>query len=380
MAHAPAEPRAIATPASFHYGAFMAGAPTDRIPLHTILLPAIGVAAWLLVGKAGLEPVALLLAAALLGNVIAAVHHAEVVAIKVGEPFGAIMLALAVTTIEVGMIIALMLTGEPNPALMRDSVHAVVMLVVHGLAGLCIVVGAIKHRESEFRVEGANAFLAVLIPMATLVLVVPNFVVSAPEAYYTPLQLTFVSVACLALYGAFLFIQTNWHKDYFLAGADGAEGVVPPTGRIALASFALMCVSLFSVVVLAKSLSPALMEGVGAAGAPIAIAGVIVAAIVLLPETTAAVRAAAANRLQSSLNLALGSAVACIGLTVPTVAIVAWWIGQPLQLGISQGATVLMGLGFLVAIITYGTGRTNVLSGIVHLVLLAAYVFYIFAP
>lgn len=358
----------------------MAGAPTDRIPLHTAVLPAAGVAAWLLVGKAGLEPVALLLVAVLLGNVIAAVHHAEVVAIKVGEPYGAIMLALAVTTIEVGMIIALMLTGEPNPALMRDSVHAVVMLVVHGLAGLCIVVGAIKHRESEFRVEGANAFLAVLIPMATLVLVVPNFVVSAPEAYYTPLQLTFVSVACLALYGAFLFIQTNWHKDYFLAGDDGAVGPVPPTGRIALASFALMCVSLFSVVVLAKSLSPALMQGVGAAGAPIAIAGVIVAAIVLLPETTAAVRAAAANRLQSSLNLALGSAVACIGLTVPTVAVVAWWIGQPLQLGISQGATVLMGLGFLVAVITYGTGRTNVLSGIVHLVLLAAYVFYIFAP
>jgi Ca2+:H+ antiporter len=223
----------------------------------------------------------------------------------------------------------------------------------------------------------------VLIPMATLVLVVPNFVISAPTAYYTPLQLAFVSVACLALYGAFLFIQTNWQKDYFLSGRrDEAEedGVTPPTARMALASFGLMCVALFSVVVLAKALSPALQEGVGAAGAPIAIVGVIVAAIVLLPETTAAVRAAAADRLQSSLNLALGSAVACIGLTVPTVAVVSWWIGQPLQLGISQGATVLMVLGFLVAIITYGTGRTNLLSGIVHLVLLAAYVFYIFAP
>lgn len=358
----------------------MAGAPTDRIPLHTVILPVAGLAAWLLIGKAGLEPVALVLAAVLLGNVVAAVHHAEVVAIRVGEPFGAIMLALAVTTIEVGMIISLTLTGEPNPALMRDSVHAVVMLVVHGLAGLCIVVGAIKHRESEFRVEGANAFLAVLIPMATLVLVVPNFVISAPTSYYTPLQLAFVSVACLALYGAFLFIQTNWHKDYFLAGDSGEAGPTPPTGRIALASFGLMCVCLFSVVVLAKSLSPALNEAVGAMGAPIAIAGIVVAAIVLLPETTAAVRAAAANRLQSSLNLALGSAVACIGLTVPTVAVVAWWIGQPLELGISSGATVLMGLGFLVAMITYGTGRTNVLSGIVHLVLFAAYIFYVFAP
>lgn len=364
-----------------HYARRMAGAPTDRIPLHTALLPPLGVAAWLLIGKAGLEPLALLLAAILLGNVVAAVHHAEVVAIRIGEPFGAIMLALAVTTIEVGMIISLMLSGDPKPTLMRDSVHAVVMLVVHGLAGLCIVVGAIRHREAEFRVEGANAFLAVLIPMATLVLVVPNFVVSAPQAYYTPLQLAFVSVACLALYGAFLFIQTNWHRDYFLPAESGEQAViVKPTGRMALASFALMCVALFAVVVLAKSLSPALEAGVGSVGAPLAIAGVIVAAIVLLPETAAAVRAAAADRLQSSINLALGSAVACIGLTVPTVAIVSWWIGQPLELGISQGATVLMALGFLVAIITYGTGRTNVLSGIVHLVLLAAYVFYIFAP
>ncbi len=279
------------------------------------------------------------------------------------------------------MIISLMLAGDPQPSLMRDSVHAVVMLVVHGLAGLCIVVGAFNHREVEFKVEGANAFLAVLIPMATLVLVVPNFVVSAPEAYYSPLQLAFVSVACLALYGGFLFIQTNWHKDYFLPEKSVQDGeVVRPNARIALASFALMCVSLFSVVVLAKSLSPALAEGIGAIGAPLAIAGVIIAAVVLLPETTAALRAAANNRLQSSLNLALGSAVACIGLTVPTVAVVAWWIGQPLELGISPGATVLMGLGFLVAIITYGTGRTNLLSGIVHLVLLAAYVFYIFAP
>jgi Ca2+:H+ antiporter len=366
-----------------HYPAVMAGAPTDRIPLHTALLPPIGVAAWLLIGKTGLEPLALVLAVVLLGNVVAAVHHAEVVAIRIGEPFGAIMLALAVTTIEVGMIVSLMLSGEPKPSLMRDSVHAVVMLVVHGLAGLCIVVGAIRHREAEFNVEGANAFLAVLIPMATLVLVAPNFMVSAPESYYTPLQLAFVAVACIALYAAFLFIQTNWHRDYFLSDPDGdgrLDAVEPPTGRMALMSFGLMCMALFSVVVLAKSLSPALEAGVGSLGAPLAIVGVIVAAVVLLPETTAAVRAARANRLQSSLNLALGSAVACIGLTVPIIAVLSWWVGQPLELGISDGATVLMLLGFLVAIITYGTGRTNVLSGIVHLVLLAAYIFYIFAP
>jgi Ca2+:H+ antiporter len=196
-------------------------------------------------------------------------------------------------------------------------------------------------------------------------------------------QLAFVAVACLALYAAFLFIQTNWHRDYFLSDANAAgtaEEPVPPTGRMALMSFGLMCIALFSVVVLAKALSPALEEGVGSLSAPLAIVGVIVAAVVLLPETTAAVRAARGNRLQSSLNLALGSAVACIGLTVPIIAALSWWIDQPLELGISDGATVLMALGFLVAMITYGTGRTNVLSGIVHLVLLAAYIFYIFAP
>jgi Ca2+:H+ antiporter len=359
----------------------MASAPTDRIPLHTMLLPAIGVAVWLAVGKTGLGLLAVLLAAVLIGNVIAAVHHAEVIALRLGEPYGTLVLALAVTVIEVGLIISIMLTGEPNPALMRDSVHAVVMLVLHGLAGICIVVGAFRHRQSEFRVEGANAFLAVLIPMAVLVLVVPNHVLSAPGPYYTPLQLTFVSLACLALYIAFLFIQTNWHRDFFLpVGAEEGAGHSRPTARLALASFGLMVVALFSVVVLAKALAPALQEGVLAVGAPLAITGVIVAAIVLLPETSAAIRAAARNRLQSSINLALGSAVACIGLTVPAVAVVAWWIGQPLELGISPGSTVLMALGFTVAIITYGTGRTNLLSGVVHLVLLATYIFSVFAP
>ena len=359
----------------------MAGAPIDRIPLHTIILPAPGVAAWLAVGKVGLGPLALVLVVVLLGNVVSAVHHAEVVAIRVGEPLGTLVLAISVTIIEVGLIISMMLGGEPNPALLRDSVHAVVMLVLHGLAGFCIVVGAFRQRETEFRVEGANAFLAVLIPMAVLVLVLPNYVVSAPGPFYSSLQLIFVSAACLGLYLAFLFIQINWHRAYFLpVGEDDAVGLARPSGRLALASLGLLLVALLSVVVLAKSLAPALEAGVGAAGAPLAIVGVIIAAIVLLPETAAAVRAAARNRLQSSINLALGSAVACIGLSVPTIALVSSWIGQPLELGISAGSTVLMVLGFVVAIITYGTGRTNLLSGIVHLVLLATYVFTIFAP
>jgi Ca2+:H+ antiporter len=326
----------------------MASAPVDRIPLHVTILPVVGIAAWLAVGKVGLEFLALVLAAVLLGNVIAAVHHAEVVALRVGEPYGTLVLALAVTVIEVGLIISIMLSGEPNLTLLRDSVHAVVMLVLHGLAGLCIVVSAFREREAEFQVEGAKAFLAVLIPMATLVMVVPNYLVSAPGPYYSPLQLTFVSAVCLGLYIAFLFIQTGWHRAYFLpVREEGGVEQARPSGRIALASLGMLLLALLSVVLLAKSLGPALEAGVQAAGAPLTIVGVVVAAIVLLPETAAAIRAAARRQLQASINLALGSAVASIGLSVPVVASASFWIGQPLELGISAGASLLMALGFI---------------------------------
>jgi Ca2+:H+ antiporter len=359
----------------------MAGAPIDRIPLHTILLPALGIVTYLLIGKIALEPLAIVVGLVLLGNVVAAVHHAEVVALRVGEPFGSIVLALAVTIIEVGLIVSLMLTGEPNPGILRDAVHAVVMMVVHGLSGLCIVVAALRQREVEFRLEGANAFLAVLIPMAVLVLVLPNHVVSAPGPYYSPLQLGFVAVACLVLLIAFLFIQTTWHRDYFLpVGAAPEIEHIRPTARFALASLGLLIPALVSVVLLAKALAPAIGAGIGALGAPIALVGVVIAAIVLLPECASALRAAAGNRLQSSINLSLGSAVATIGLSVPVVAAVSEWQHYPLALGISAGDTVLMTLGFGVAIITYGTGRTTLLAGIVHLVLLATWVFTIFAP
>jgi Ca2+:H+ antiporter len=359
----------------------MAGVSVHRIPLYSVLLPVLGVVTWLGVGKTDSAVLALVLAAVLLGNVISAVHHAEVIALRIGEPLGTLVLALAVTVIEVGMIVALMMGGEPNPALMRDSIHAVVMLVLHGLAGLCIVVCALYHREPEFHVAGANAFLSVLIPMAVLVLVMPNFAAAAPGPFYSNLQIIFVSVACLVLYGAFLFIQTGWHRAYFMPVGDDDDGSTElPSIRIVLTSSALLPVALVCVVLLAKSLTPTLEAALAAAQAPVAVTGILIAAIVLLPESVAAVRAAARNRLQSSINLTLGSGVASIGLTVPTVAIVAHYIDQPLQLGISPSNSLLMGLGVLIAIITYGTGRTNVLAGVVHLTLLAAYLFLTFVP
>jgi Ca2+:H+ antiporter len=360
----------------------VAGVSINRIPVYSIVLPVLGVLTWLLVGKTESAVLALLLAAVLLGNVISAVHHAEVIALRIGEPFGTLVLALAVTVIEVGMIVVLMMGGEPNPALMRDSIHAVVMLVLHGLAGLCIVVCALYHREPEFQVAGANAFLAVLIPMAVLVLIMPNYVASVPGPFYSNPQLIFVSVVCLLLYGAFLFIQTGWHRGYFLPVGDDDDNAPPerPRARVVLASFGLLLIALVSVVLLAKSLTPALGSALAAVHAPVAVIGIVIAAIVLLPESVAAVRAAARNRLQSSLNLALGSGVASIGLTVPTVAVVSRFIDQPLELGISPSNSVLMALGVLLAVITYGTGRTNVLAGVVHLVLLAAYLFLTFVP
>ncbi|MFN8984621.1 MAG: calcium:proton antiporter [Alphaproteobacteria bacterium] len=353
----------------------------DRIPLFFILAPLSGIAAWLGIGKVGLELLALITLVTLLFNVAAAVHHAEIVALRVGEPFGGLILALSVTVIEAGLIISLMLSGDDNPNLMRDTLLATVMLVLHGIAGLAILVGGIVHRENQFRIAGANALLAVLMPMAVLVLIVPNHVVSAPGPYYSAAQLTFVSLVCLGLYGAFLFVQTNRHRDYFLPEQSAVgEGHARPSGRLALLSFLLLCVALLAVVMLAKCLAPALEDSVGALGAPSAIVGVIVAAIVLMPESGAALRSAAHNRMQSAINLALGSGVASIGLTVPTVALVTWWNGIPLALGVSAGHSVLLALGFAVAMLTYGTGRTNILSGIVHLVLAATFIFTIFAP
>jgi Ca2+:H+ antiporter len=316
---------------------------------------------------------------ALLIGVLAAVHHAEVIAARVGEPFGAIVLALAVTVIELGLIVSIMLGKHPEPTLVRDTIHAVVVLVLHGLAGLCIVVGAIKHREQEFRTQGAQAYLTVLLPMVSITLILPNYTTSFPGPYYTNGQLTFVSVCCLLLWIAFTFVQTVRHRDHFTP-LRAEKTAVRPSGREAGIAIGMLTVALVAVVLLAKGVSPFLQTGVQAMGAPASLVGVIVAAIVLMPEATTAVRAALADRLQTSINLALGSAVASIGLTVPTVALIAWWTDTPLELGISAGGAILLGLSFLMAMITYGTGRASLLSGVVHLILLSMWLAFLVAP
>ena len=355
--------------------------PTDRLPFWTVAVPfaALGIDL-ALHGTPGLFAAGALIVA-LVVAVLAAVHHAEVVALRVGEPFGAILLALAVTVIELGLIVSIMLGDQPEPTLMRDTIHAVVVLVLHGIAGLCIVVGALRHREQEFRIQGAQAYLIVLLPMVAITLVLPNFTTSAPGPYYTNAQLAFVSATCLLLWLAFTFVQTVRHREHFLPNqTDAAASAVRPTARLTAASLGLLVVALVAVVLLAKGVSPFIQAAVAGLGAPPALVGVIVAAIVLLPEGMTAVRAARDDQLQTSINLALGSGVASIGLTVPIVSLVAWWTGSPMALGVTPGGAVLLALSFMMALITYGTGRASLLSGLVHLILLATWLFLIVVP
>ena len=345
-------------------------------------------AGWLLVALARLEPGAwfhLLAAAGLLGAVLSAVHHAEVVAHRVGEPFGTLVLAGAVTVIEVALIVSLMLAGgESTRALARDTVFASVMIILDGIVGACMLFGALRHGEQDHSLRGTSAALATLAAIVTLTLVLPNATTSVPGPSYSASQLGFVAVVALMLYGSFVFVQTVRHRDYFLppgaAAAEEHEHAARPAARVALASLGLLLVALGAVVLLAKSISPALEAAVEGAGAPKALVGVLIAGIVLLPEGLAALRAARANRLQTSLNLALGSALATIGLTIPAVALVSIANGWTLTLGIDAKASVLLVLSLFVAALSLGTGRTTVLQGAIQLLIFAVYLFTTIVP
>lgn len=346
----------------------------------SIAAPLVGL---LLIPFANSLPVALvgiLLAAA----VLAAVHHAEVIAHRLGEPLGTLLLALAVTVIEVGLILSLM-SGAPDgaPTLARDTVMAAVMIILNGIVGICLLIGGLWHREQGFQQSGVSAALATLSALTVLSLVLPNYTTSVSGPVYAASQLAFVAVVSLLLYGTFVMVQTVRHRDYFLPPVDFANEdnhAAPPSNRVALLSGALLVSALVAVVLLAKVLSGPVEDTVLALGAPRAIVGVIIAALVLLPEGLAAVRAALANRIQTSLNLALGSALATIGLTIPAVAALSLFIELPIALGLNASNTVLLLLTLLVAALSLGNGRTTVLQGAVHLVLFGVYLFITIVP
>jgi Ca2+:H+ antiporter len=323
-----------------------------------------------------------LLSIALVVAVFAAVHYAEVVAHKVGEPFGALILAMSVTVIEVALILSMVLSDrERNSALARDTVFATVMIICNGVIGVCLLAGSIRHHVLAFRVEGTSAALSVLIALTALTLVLPALTVTTPGPSFSTAQLAFAGIVSLVLYGVFLFVQTVRHRDHFLpAGDDGEEHAARPSTRKAFASLALLLVALVAVVALAKTLSPGIEVAVSALSAPPSVVGVAISLLVLLPETLAAFRAAVRNRMQTSLNLALGSALATIGLTIPTIAAAAIFADLPLTLGLPAKEAAMLALTLVISVVTLAGGRATVLHGSVHLVVFAVFLFLSIVP
>lgn len=330
------------------------------------------------------SPAGLLFSAVLLailfGTVFAAVHHAEVIAHRIGEPFGTLLLTLSVTIIEVALIATLMLGEKEVPTLARDTVFAVIMIVCNGLVGVCIFIGGLRYGEQDFQVSGANVYLSVLIAMATISLVLPNYTLTTPGPVFSEAQLEFVSVVTILLYTVFLYTQTVRHRDYFIGQSGKDDDSIPISGGMLGLSIGLLLVSLLGVVLLAKKFSIVVDAATAAIGAPPAFAGVVVALLILLPESVSAIGAARKNDLQKSINLALGSSLATIGLTVPAVAAAAYALDKQLVLGLSEQNMVELFLTFLLSMLTFGTGRTNILFGLVHMVVFAVFIFMVFVP
>jgi Ca2+:H+ antiporter len=356
----------------------------SQLPVWTLAAPVLG---WLALAGTLLSPppaYGFLIAILLFTCVFAAVHHAEVVALRVGEPYGMLILAAAITVIELALIVSLMLAGGPaTAALARDTIFATVMIIVNGIVGLCLLVGGTRFGEQQFSLYGVTASLATLASIVVLTLVLPNYTITVPGPAYSASQLAFVAAVSIILYCTFVFVQTVRHRDYFLPpkGTPGDEPhAEPPTTAVAAISGGVLFVCLGAVVLLAKAISPTVESAVASVGAPHAAVGVIIALMVLMPEGLAALRAAHSNRLQTSLNLALGSALASIGLTIPAVAIASLVNGWTLTLGIDLKSTVLLVLSLMVATLSLGTGRTTVLQGAVHLVIFAVYLFTTVVP
>lgn len=399
---------------------------THRSPLTdwTVAVPVVALVALVFSWGRDLPSWAVaLVSLCLAGAVLAAVHHAEVVAHRVGEPFGSLVLAVAVTVIEVALIVTLMADGgDKTSSLARDTVFAAVMITCNGIVGMSLLVGALRNRVAVFNAEGSGAALATVATLAVLSLVLPTFTTSKPGPEFSTAQLAFAAVASLALYGLFITVQTVRHRDYFLPvdtkphraeaarpaaaavaaadtpaaaapaaptttaaaedsdHADHADHAEPPTARAALISLGLLLVALVAVVGNAKAVSPTIETGVASAGLPNAVVGVIIALLVLLPETLAAVRAARRGRVQTSLNLAYGSAIASIGLTIPAIALASIWLSGPLTLGLGPIHMVLLALTVVVSALTIAPGRATLLQAGVHLVLFAGFIFLAISP
>lgn len=371
----------------------------------TALVAGFGLSAWI----EGLDnPLIMLLVFVVLFGIIIAsamrvVHHGERLAELLGEPYGTLILTLSVVTIEVMMISAVMLGGDPNPAMARDTLFSSLMIALNAILGLGLLLGGLRHHEQSYNLQGANAYLSVIIPLAVFTMVLPDVTSSSPAQMLSGFQSTFLILVALLLYGVFLIIQTGRHSSFFSHAlpvldnpkddevseaaatapdsakphvASGASGAVPQI----LLHAGLLIAYLIPIVFLAEDLAEPIDFGIEEFGAPAALGGLMIAILVMTPESVTAVRAALANQLQRSVNILLGSVLASISLTVPAVIIIGMLTEQPLRLGLDSAGTLLLGLTLLLLVITFSVPRTNMLQGAVHLVLFLAYLMLIFAP
>ncbi len=311
----------------------------------------------------------------------AVVRHAEALAERLGEPYGTLTLTLAITGIEVIMIAAIMYTGKGNATLARDAMMAVVMIVLNGMLGLSLIVGGLRYREQAYNLQGANSFLAVILPLTVLGLVQPNFTVTTPGPVYSPVQATFLSLMSLVLYAVFLGMQTSRHREYFMSPNEPAEGAAPPPGHaVQSASFhgVMLFVYIVPFVALSKQIGVPINHAISVLHAPPELAGLLISVLILSPESLTAVRAALANQLQRSVNVLLGSVLASIGLTIPLVLAVGFVTGQQIILGLGATDITLLILTLALSMVTFASQRTNVLLGAVHLLVFFAYLLFIF--
>lgn len=347
----------------------------------SLLLPVVAWLAYFLGWTDGSIILQVLTGVFLIGAVLSAVHHSEVIAEKVGEPFGTIVLAVAITVIEVALIITLMMSGgEKALYLARDTVFSAVMLILNAIIGICILVGSAKHFEQSFQKESVNTALVSLIAILVLTLVLPNYTTSVSGPVYSEAQMSFIAFACLAIYGAFIIVQTGRHRNYFLSeGQPEQEQKLHSPFKVTM-SLVFLLLSLGIVVLLGKAFSPTIESAVIEAGLPTSLVGVLIAFVVLLPEGMAAIIAARRNNLQVSLNLALGSALASIGLTIPSVVVVSRFLDLNIVLGLDTKSMILLGLSVFTVMLSLSKGKTNILYGVVLLVNLVAYIFTVIFP
>jgi Ca2+:H+ antiporter len=312
------------------------------------------------------------------------VHHAEALAHRLGEPYGTLILTIAVISIEVAIMAIVMLSGSPNPSLPRDTVMAVLMIVLNGMVGLSILVGALRHVQQQYNLQGAIVFLAVISSLAVISLVLPTFTSSTPDNTLTPLQATVFAVLTVLLYGGFLMIQTVRHHTFFREPVESHVSVKHDAGHAAPHSLGyhtvFLILTLLPVVLLSKPLAKLIDYGIEDLGAPAALGGVIIAILVLSPEGLSAYQAATRNQLQRSVNLSLGSALSTIGMTIPTMIAISLFTGVPLELGLEPEQIVLLALTLFISHLTFSGAPTNILLGVVHLVVFAAFIVLIFNP